>query len=449
MHPYPYDYVISDRPDERLQKTIPLGWSGLFLSVSQAVPVRRICCGSTSWYLLGTAIASSDSGEAAKIPERTDDIYAECCHWAGRWVLVSETEVIPDASAMFACYYGDGVASNPALLTDRPPSDPTAIRAGYIIPPESGYEGVSRLLPSQVLDLNARSPKPRQIQWKSRGDYQETLIRLSRRYQSIMRGVYSANKNIWMALTGGRDSRLILSIAYAARVPATTYTYQKPWPYMAPCDRDIPPALAALAGYRHIKIRSRGLSKKRLSSFRQSIDRFSVWPGTTPFYSAAGYFDSLPSGAALIDGLCGELGRLYYSGKSLTSIGPKTPGNAVGRRRLALWWADHPTPMSDIERMYWEARLPGWAANTQRIDDFAYQGKFLPILPLNCLSAYIDILSIDEAKRVAGNHMNDLISLMLPQTNDVPINPPIPKARAYAMRSCRAVLAPYYRALAK
>lgn len=441
MHPYPYDYVISNCPHPILTKTIPLGWSGRYLCVSPGVPIRRIESQGREWFLLGVPIGQT--------PEQTDDIYRESCAWGGRWILIGEQEIIPDAAAMFACYYGKGIASNPTLLTEQPPSDPAAIREGFIVPPESGYDGISRLLPSQVLDIETGRPKLRQIDWVRSPDYDKTLRRLANKYQTMMRSVYASHPNIWVTLTGGRDSRLILAIAHAAGVPITTYTFRKPWGYMTPADRDLPPELAKIAGYPHVEIPSGGLNLRRLRTFRELVDRFSLRPGTTPFYAVYGYMDRLPKQAALLDGLCGELGRLYYEGKPLDRMAPQTQGNKTGLRRLNEWWSQHPAPIPDSERFYWEARLPGWVANTQRLDDFAYQGQHAPMLFLNCLSTYIDILGLDESKRRNGRYIQDLIELMFPKARGMPINPPARRVVRYGMRAVQAITAPYYRVLEK
>lgn len=410
MH-FPYDYVIGPEPDHRFPSSFPLG----DLVLSTNIPTTQI----GDWYLLGEVFPSSEYGARRAIPNATDDIYEECATWAGRWLLVSHDSVIPDGAAMLACYYSKNLAaSHPALLTAAPSSDPKASLSGFIMPPMSGYNGIRKLLPSQILHSFKPAPRP----WPAKaGSYQEILERVANRYRSILKGIYASHPTIWTALTAGIDSRLVLAASLSANVPVTTFTHIKPWPYMDPGDRLLPNRIAAHLNLEHKEIKQNGIDPARIECYRNALGQFSMKPGTLTFYGAHRYIDQIPKDSALLTGVCGELGRLYY-GLNTPSIAPQTPDNKRGEKLLSQWWRSHPLPIEDSERLYWEARLAGWAQNTGRVADLIYEGR-RRLLPLNCLDIYADILCLDHRYRRSGKYLKDLIDLMAPELSRFPFNP--------------------------
>src|SRR5205085_2877275 len=67
---------------------------------------------------------------------------------------------------------------------------------------------------------------------------------------------------LWLPLTAGYDSRLLLAAARAAEVDVTTFTFENP--RMSRADRDLPPALARIPNVEHRLIEPDGRRGGRL-----------------------------------------------------------------------------------------------------------------------------------------------------------------------------------------
>jgi hypothetical protein len=131
-----------------------------------------------TWWLLGVAL-QSDPDAPAPLQQlavnETSALLEVYGSWSGRWILISESEIHLDACGMIGCFYRTlnhgataelWASSSPALIASLPGRAP-AYDAGAKIhlgkgmdwypPPRSGFAGVNRLLPTQILSLTART----------------------------------------------------------------------------------------------------------------------------------------------------------------------------------------------------------------------------------------------------------------------------------------------------
>src|SRR5439155_8352204 len=126
------------------------------------------------WRLLGTAV-QSDPDAPAPLQQLGDNEASELLgvygSWVGRWVLISDAELHLDACGLLGCFYRTihqgskaelWASSSPALIAALPGREPIERRAprlhwgkkmDWYPPPKSGFAGVSRLLPTQILLL--------------------------------------------------------------------------------------------------------------------------------------------------------------------------------------------------------------------------------------------------------------------------------------------------------
>ena len=181
--------------------------------------------------------------------------------WSGRWMLVGEGGVHLDASGLLGCFYGAGssgaiwASSSPALLeralapSGRLDTDPRRLRfeegLSWYPPPRSRLEGVRRLLPSQLLDLEEGAVRARPLLPPidaSRG-YDETLDLLASAFVTAMRRLPTGPEPLWMALSAGLDSRVV--IAAAERAGVDYVPFMRISGRMSAGDRLIPPAFPA------------------------------------------------------------------------------------------------------------------------------------------------------------------------------------------------------------
>lgn len=445
-------YHLSSEPAEIAGALYrPLG--KLILSYSPSLPVSTV----NDWTLLGDAVQADPAKPTPLDVLRSADLESvevETATWAGRWLLIGHGTVRTDAGALLSCHYrrdpSFAIASSPGLL-GKAPSDFSALREGWPVPPASGHRGVWTLLPSQVLDLESTECHPRPLfsgsLSKSNGktlSYSDALERLATLYTTAARRV--SGENIWIPLTGGMDSRLVLSIAYAAGLRAQTFTFQKPFPHLSRADGDLPPKLSAIAGFRHVRIWGKSPDPERVLRFDRMFPGAAVMPGSARFYYTRSYWDQLGANPVLLTGLCGELGRLYFGKKipqkaslhQLMSTAPQSEENRLAISEMLSWWQKNPAPIEDAERWYLESRLAGWASNTANQLAVLYPGLRLSFV-LNCAAAYATILGMEVAVRRAATHIQDLTALLLPGADKFPYNPPDPIWRKVPRLAERAI----------
>ncbi|MDJ0843613.1 hypothetical protein [Crocosphaera sp.] len=257
----------------------PLG-NSLVLSTDPDLRVSKVVdLDGTTWFILGIAVDtrpeySTPLEELKKV--RTQDITSLYEGWAGRWILVSGEHIHPDASAMLGCYYGrdtDGnlwASSSPTLIetvlkinqsktSSQWQPSPHATVTGKVRgiswypPPHSKIPGVSRLLPTQILDLTEGIPKSRPLVMPMTEKYkdQEIYAILRTAIQTAIEGFATLNApdDLTLLLSGGRDSRVLLSVASAAGIPLNTFTRIHRRASLA--DRILPARLSKITGYSH------------------------------------------------------------------------------------------------------------------------------------------------------------------------------------------------------
>lgn len=406
----------------------------------------------TTWHLLGAAVDSraDRSGPQEELAcAKTDDIRTVYEGWSGRWILVGAGALHPDATALLACYYGRAengeawASSSPALIRRliepegsphppggwRPSPDATIRRISWYPPPHSGMPGVNRLLPSQILNLREASAQPRPLVRalpSNPGD--ESLVEeLGRSLRTVITrfAALNAPHELTLLLSGGRDSRILLSMAAAARVPATTFTRIHRRASLA--DRLLPPRLARTAGYPHREHRQRRELPGRRQVILDHAGYNVAWLSAEEF--VRGGSDPL-TGIALA-GFCAELGR--------DRLIPDVPVHKMTGRLLArhfheddpaliaaldawlAWRKAHPDPMLDLaDHFFLEQRTAGRKGAKEQICDL-FRVERVPPLNSTRLLGLIAHLSL-EARREAS-WIPQLVRSGLPALLAEPMNP--------------------------
>ena len=144
--------------------------NGQILSYSKSLPVRFIKDkNDNSFVLLGYAVQSiatspSPEDELRNISslDKIQDLYRP---WSGRWVLLANDELHLDATAMLGCFYKTGndgveVSSSAGLIVNSFVPDTyklvKKVGADYYPLPDSGFEGLNKLMPTQILNIKTQ-----------------------------------------------------------------------------------------------------------------------------------------------------------------------------------------------------------------------------------------------------------------------------------------------------
>jgi hypothetical protein len=248
----------------------------------------------------------------------------------------------------------------------------------------------------------------------------------------------------YVALTAGLDTRTVLAAAAAAGIDFRTFTLHLP--HVPPCDRTLPPRIAARVGAPH-ELRqltpvSPADAERRAAAITEHMDGATFHPGSQ--YRMR-FNDDLAgdSDRVIAHGACFELGRCFYWAKFSKSgiVAPPTDPDQIlsaftfrstwrpepleiWRQALRAWIASLsqqlPLALDWRDRFYLEQRLAGWASNTQRLSDL-FESTFF--YPANCLRIFELLLQFEPQERVQGFAQKSAIDLLTPRLRKFPINP--------------------------
>jgi hypothetical protein len=412
------------------------------------------------WYLLGVAV-QSEAGRPGPVDEITtatrDTIQELYQSWEGRWVLIGAGELHMDASGLLGCFYtrveesgGEidemWVSSSAALLAEVSGADTTPVRnvswgegIDWYTPPRSRFESIRRLLPSQLLVLADGSVVPRRLvpELSETFEYDSILHKLREHLATVLRRASAATSgNLWLALTAGYDSRLLLAAARYADVPVKTYTLV--WPGISQADLTVPRELARAVGFTH-SFFSEGTFREELGAvYDQHTSGHNV--DVERRWISHGLLDWSQKGDLIMRGGALAAGKANYWANFPREDSRATPPDVVTIVRgfgyegttedqplisaLSEWigWT-HRTPHPEFDwrdRLYFEQRLGGWLSSIEQSLDLV-DAAFLH--PGNSGSYYAHLLQVPPQKRRTVQHHVDLIRSMAPELRAFPIIP--------------------------
>lgn len=401
------------------------------------------------WVLLGQAIESRADramplNEITRTPTaQVPDLYAS---WAGRWVLVGAAHIHLDASGLLGCFYGrlDGqmwVSSSPALLsqilqTDSVTTDARVLRyregIAWFPPPQSRFLEMHRLLPSQVLDyttgnLQVRSLMPPLQPWRQP---EEILEQIQQSLVTILQRLAIAEKPIWLGLTAGYDSRLILAMCHLAAVEVMPFTRLAA--RMSVADRLLPPQLAQACGYEHIFMtRKTPPPNRRLLVPLHTAGHVSEGDAEPFVQGDRATLDGMALGGIGLgvgkalgrDRLPNQLKPDQMSDVQLAQmLGEPAPSRVIEGMRQWLEWV-HQTPQAHLDwrdRYHIEQRLGGWQSSKEQLYDLDSVER---VFVTNAASIHALLLSLPEPYRQTVQHQIDLIRGVIPTLVRYPFNP--------------------------
>jgi hypothetical protein len=436
-----------------------------------------------SWHLLGLA-AQTDPERPDPIEEigvsRTHQVSDLYQRWAGRWVLIGNDELHMDASGLLGCLYGVAdpasmtqreiwISSSPALLAELARSDPwnSAIeqlnhgRMNWYPPPYTRYRSVRRLLPSQILALSTGDVRSRRLLPDTGldGDDDAILDALQTSLLTALRRLAHRAQTVWVPLSAGYDSRLVLALALYAGIPVKTYTMRKvnAWhpsingrpftSYASNADMTLPPLLAREAGLEHCWIPKGPFNREALELYDYHTDGHTL--ENDRVYFAHGQWDWAERGDLILRGGAFEVGHCFYwkrfpDGLPIGSLpAPSSIIEAFGLKsesihangiRAWLNWASEAPPVAIDwrDRMYIEQRIAGWLSAFEQALDLTLAERFYVV---NSARTFALLTALPEETRLRRAHHVDLIRRMAPSLLRVPFNPPDPFYRRLTYRT--------------
>ena len=282
----------------------------------------------------------------------------------------------------------------------------------WYTPPYSGYLPIKRLLASQVINITTGkiSPRPLMPEIDLDRDYETSLDLITNALVTALQNLGQLKQPIWLGLTAGYDSRLMLAIAIAAKIEFTTFT--RIAGRMSLADFILPPKLAKECHVTHIYLQnkppkeqelrrnlvkqhsgnnvSEGDAEPFIMGVRDSLKGISF--GGHGFAIASGFhtlrqlppnFDSPQVGAV-------QIAKLFNESLQSSAVG--------GMTAWLTWVQQHPQENLDWrDRFFLEQRQAGWLSSKEQVYDLSDLVRF-PIL--NAARTYSLLLSIPEAQRL-------------------------------------------------
>jgi hypothetical protein len=461
-------FVIGPRPITLVPgwMTTPLPHGG-YLSHCPDLPVAStIDAHDNVWYLLGLAIqtdATQGDPITALSTATPATVHTVSQSWAGRWILIGAGTLTMDAGGLLGCFYGRKetkhgttelwVSSSAAVLAEVLAVEPTPVRAIYHAvgidwypPPHARLRSLRRLLPSQVLVLTTGELRARRLlpHHAHPVPYDQVLDTLQQYLVTALRQAATLATTLWLPLTAGYDSRLLLAAATYAGIPVRTYTHVHP--AIRAADQTIPPQLAAAVGVRHALYCGGAFNKARVAAYDrhtggQCVDR-------DRYYLAHEYFTWCQKGDLILGGGCFEIGRCLLWDSFPTpglQVHPPSAETIVREyqhgfnpswikridpslvQALDAWiaWTQQ-TAHDELDwrdRFYLEQRMGGWlSAIEQSLDVLAA----VRVQVANSQVYFAQVLQIAPEQRRRSQHHCDLINRMAPELGRFPFNPPPP-----------------------
>lgn len=363
-------------------------------------------------------------------------------YWTGRYVVIADDRLITDACALMSAFYkveqsGWMVSSSLAVIAAQyglSAEEPcTQIGLQWQILPKTRVRGIDKLLCTQSLTFSKETIVIRPYVWMedlSSATTNEKVAKLSRLLITACHNIAEATPaGILLALTGGKDSRLVLAALLAAKVPFKAYTAA--YPNISQSDKNIPVMMCRDLGISHTYVKRGKLDKVKEDAYR--IFTCEDTNGLDEKFYAFGQFDAIPSDCVVLRSGIFEAGQSYgrtIAGNSLESfvqgfsrcyaqsLQKETQTDAFAQ--WVRWAEETPIPYVDIwDRFYLEQRVGGWASAIEQSLDL---NDFISIQIANCPRLISVLLAATDAERKQLSLSIESIRYMQETLLQYPIN---------------------------
>ncbi|MEM9156418.1 MAG: hypothetical protein AAGB13_15505, partial [Cyanobacteria bacterium P01_F01_bin.33] len=347
------------------------------------------------------------------------------------------------------CFYGRDfehrlwASSSAALLaqlvspTRSLPTDPRQLTyevgIAWYTPPYSRFEGISRLLPSQVLELQSGKLQPKLLvpDISLERDYEDLLAEIQQVLVTTLEGLSEFSSQIWLGLTAGYDSRLMLALSQHANIQVQPFT--RLTPRMSVADRVLPPQLVKASDFTHTFVSNQkrypdriGLAEAHTAGHVSRGDAEPLIQGARDRLrgiSFGGHGFAIASGFSRLHALPERIVNTEETAKQIAKVfqEPADSSAVRGIQTWLNWTVSHPQPnLSWRDRFFLEQRQAGWLSSKEQLYDLTDLVRF-PVL--NSAYLYSLILSIRERKRLGSKLQEDLIERLSPELAKYPYNP--------------------------
>jgi hypothetical protein len=441
-------YVLGPSPSLQADDWVCIRFGSLVISHCPDLRIDIVDdAESTPWALLGIAahVVSESDIPIEQIKRSSTQAVPELRHdWTGRWLLISERRVQPDAGGFLGCFFGTDDDENMwasssaallgTLLSRKPHTKKLSYQHGmmWYPPPLAGLPGTNKLMPSQTLDpvsgevAACRMMPP--IQPERPAD--ETLDELASTLTVACKNLCKQGDPLWIGLSAGVDSRVALAAAVNAGVNTKAFTWVAGRTSLA--DRILPSRLAASVGVEHIYLQAGKIDPRRIQLLVEHSATGPCQNDADPFLRGA---------RDCLTGLCTggqafDIAKLLKRDKYPENIGdprltaetmcklfliPKRSFAADAFTEWLRWVKATPEAHFDWrDRYHPEQGSAGWQCMKEQVYDMHLLERFAII---NSGRMYALLLSLPEDLRKDSAHQVELVRRLCPELAQFPMNP--------------------------
>jgi hypothetical protein len=297
------------------------------------------------------------------------------------------------------------------------------------------YDGVQRLLPSQILNIITHKVKTRPLlpDGTIPSDSQNNRIdMLERCFVHSLKNMaeYFKGQPLWLGLTGGRDSRAALAMLEKSGLDYSTYTLGYKW--IDPADYIIPTKLT-----KKLKRENRFLPPTENSFFQERYNNYRIHTAGMTVdhdwnYYANDQYRPLycnDEDIILLRSSIWENTNDYYAlfsteeNTDFEKIFPEIRNNQFLRDVFYEWYdyTTHDTINKDISllnRTYWELRTGCWVSSIEQSYDM--MEHITSIQPCNCRLFLSILMGFNQADRFAKRHEEFIVQRVCPAIGEIP-----------------------------
>lgn len=363
-------------------------------------------------------------------------------NWTGRWLLIGNRQLITDASCLMSVFYHSDdngwYISSSLVLISRLSGSPVGGRVNstgltWQLLPKTMVDGVNTLFCTEKIEWDDTKIHVKPIGKFKVCNELSTLqksIAISAMLQNALWNISKySKKNVKIALTAGKDSRLVLSAALVTGISFESYTAIHP--NISRSDEKMPIEFSKRFGFKHQLVKPIKYDRQKEMEFQEFCCKNSL--GADMSFYANGQFDGFTGDDIIIRSGIFEAaqhyGRSIMADATLQSLetgfrkyyaSDITPKQDEALKEWLAYAEENPIPFIDIrDRFYIEQRVNGWVAAIEQAMDI---NDFTSIQIANCSELISVLLSATEEERSSLALSFEPIKQMTPELMEYPVN---------------------------
>ena len=395
-----------------------------------------------------------------------NDVYKIEESWCGRYVLIVGDRLYQDFASQFCTFYDNkgNISSSLNMMTEIfggggyvDPKIRHGIGMNYIPGPFTPYKNIKKVMCSQVLNINTMEVYERPILFSSVKKLNDRTIKEFSAYfiHSLQEMRKTIDGEIKMALTGGYDSRTLLSMIYKAGFDFSCYTFETEYT-KGGGDFIIPSILCEKLGIKHQLIRMGEFDKVKYNAYIKHTAGMAN-DGDLRHYTY-GQYDELSRGKkinVLYSGIWESFIEYYKKHSNgfqnepllLDDIFKAFPDTKLDELKIKgfQWFLENKDInkfTTDRNRFYFEERDGCWMSYIAQGFDMINNVQMYQ--PCNCRLFASYLLAFNFEERVDKIHQQKIIAYNCPKIMDIPYADAYPSATWNLKKKIKNKLRTYY-----